>query len=150
MTQGLRMGAIGAALVMVAAAASAQTKTPAGTKSVTYDITVNADAVYSGTTELSIDRGAVTGNMLLTVPTEITGKVSGTSKAGVVMLDFPYTMTQRNCTGNVKMQITLPPKLGPAKGTMEASGCGRDLAAPLKGTVELTPASAKKPAEAKK
>jgi hypothetical protein len=149
MTQGLRFGAIGAALVMAAAAASAQTK-PSGTKSVTYDITVNADAVYSGTTELSIDRGAVTGNMLLTVPTEITGKVSGTSKAGVVSLDFPYTMTQRNCTGNVKMQITLPPKPGPAKGTMEASGCGRDLAAPLKGTVELTPSSAKKPAEAKK
>ena len=147
MTLGLKRGAVGTALVMAAAAASAQTQRPSGTKSVIYDITVTADAIYSGTTELAIDRGAVTGNMLLTVPTEITGKVAGTSKAGVLTLDFPYTMTQRNCTGNVKMHITLPPKPAPAKGTMEASGCGRDLASPLKGTVELTPSTAKKPAK---
>ena len=46
--------------------------------------------------------------------------------------------------GNVKMTIKLPAKPGPATGTMEATGCGRDLAQPLPGTVELVPAAAKK------
>ena len=62
--------------------APAQTGKPSGTKSVTHDITVNADAVYSGTTESSIIGRQGDRESSLTVPTEIIGKVSGTSKAG--------------------------------------------------------------------
>ena len=59
-------------------------------------------------------------------------------------------MTQRNCSGNVKTTIMLPPKPGPAKGTMEASAAGATWPRTLNGTVELIPSSAKKPADAKK
>jgi hypothetical protein len=78
------------------------------------------------------------------VPTEITGTVAGTAKGRVLALDFPYRMVERQCDGNVKMTIELPARPGPATGTMEATGCGRDLAQPLPGTVELVPAAAKK------
>ena len=125
----------------VAATGSAQTKKPAGAKPVTYDVTIKADAVYTGTMEMAIDRGKVTGDMRLTSPTEITGKVAGTAKSGVLTLAFPYYMTERKCEGNVKMNITMPAKPGPASGTMEAAGCGRDPANVLPGTVELKPAT---------
>lgn len=127
----------------VAGAQPAQAKKEGGTKGVTYDITATADTVYTGTVELTIDRGKVTGDMLITVPTEITGKVAGTSKDGVLLLDFPYYMKENQCEGNVKMKITMPAKPGPAKGTMEAVGCGQDPNQPLGGTVELKPAAAK-------
>jgi hypothetical protein len=122
--------------------ALAQTKKPAS-KSVRHDITVTADQVYTGTMEMAVDRGKVTGSIRMTSPTEITGKVAGTVKGGVMILEFPYTMTERACEGTVKMNITLPPKPGPSKGTLEAVGCGRDEANKLTGTVELTPAAAK-------
>ncbi|MCA1562509.1 MAG: hypothetical protein LC804_20355 [Acidobacteria bacterium] len=76
-----------AALTLLCAAvttvASAQTKKRAGTKSVVYDITVNADTVYTGTIEMTVEGGKVTGNLHLTSPTEITGKVAGTAKGSV-------------------------------------------------------------------
>jgi hypothetical protein len=57
-------------------------------------------------------------------------------------LDFPYHMTEQNCDGTVRMTITLPEKLGPAKGTMEATGCG-DPTQRVSGTVELKPSTPK-------
>lgn len=138
-----RIGAVvlvGAVLAGVSGA-HAQKAAP---KTTLHDITVNADGVYSGTIELAVDRGKVTGNMRLTQPTEITGKVSGTSKAGVMALEFPYLMKERNCEGTVKMEIKVPAKPGPSSGTMSAVGCGRDPNQPLTGTVELVPAKAQK------
>lgn len=139
-TVAIASAVFGAAAVMALPAQSRN----AGTKSVMNDITVKADAVYTGSMELAIAGGKVSGAMHITSPTEIRGQVAGTSKAGVLSLDFPYRMTQRNCDGTVKMTIALPPKPGLASGTMEAIGCGRDT--PLKGTVELIPAAPKKPA----
>jgi hypothetical protein len=110
-----------------------------------YDMTVNADGVYTGTAEIAVDRGKVTGDLRLTGPNEVTGKVAGTAKDGILNLDFPYQMPQQNCTGNVKMTITMPAKPGLAKGTMEATSCGRDDGTRVTGTVEMTPASLKKP-----
>ena len=72
---------------------------------------------------------------------EITGKVAGTSKGGVLDLEFPYLMTERNCEGTVKMNIKMPQKPGRAAGTMEAVGCGRDPSQKLTGTVELVPSA---------
>jgi hypothetical protein len=76
---------------------SAQAKKPAAAKSTLHEITIKTDeSVYSGTMDLAVSGGKVTGKMLLTSPTEITGKVAGTAKAGAWNLDFPYHMTERN------------------------------------------------------
>jgi hypothetical protein len=147
MIQGLRAATIGTIVMMTAGAAVAQGQRPSGTKGVMHDIVVTtAEGSYIGTIDLVIDRGKVSGDMVLTTPTEITAKVAGVSKAGLLALDFPFTMTQRNCTGNVTMSITMPARPGPAKGTMEAVGCGREPGNKLAGTVELKP-SAEKPAQ---
>ena len=135
----MRVAAIALMCAATVSAVSAQTKKPPRTKSVTYDVTIKADEVYTGTMELAVDRGKVTGNLHLTSPTQITGKVAGTAKGGVLSLDFPYHMVERKCEGNVKMTLTLPPKLGPANGTMEAGECGGETGTKLPGTVELKP-----------
>ena len=120
---------------------SAQEKKASGTKSVMHDLTVTSETVYKGTMDLAIDSGKVTGKMVVTSPSEITGTVAGTAKAGVMNLEFPYHMTEQNCDGTVKMTITLPEKLGLATGTMEAVGCGQDPGEKVTGTVELKPSS---------
>ena len=134
-----------AAVLAVAGAlpASAQTKKPAGTAT-TYDITVNADGgVHTGTMLLVVAAGKVTGDMHITAPGEITGKAAGTSKAGQMHLDFPYRMVQRACDGRIQMDIKVPPKTGPANGTVSITGCGRTDANKLTGTIELKPRAKK-------
>jgi hypothetical protein len=124
-------------------AATAQTPAPPSLKGATHEISVSAgDTVYTGQVAMKVAGGKVSGEMLITVPTEITGKVAGTSKDGLMVLEFPYQMTQNNCTGLVKMNIKMPAKPGPATGTMEAKGCGDDPNAVLPGTVELKPLDA--------
>lgn len=135
----IRVAAVALIWAVMASSVPAQTKKPAGTKSVTYDVTIKADEVYTGKMEMAVDRGKVTGNLHLTSPTEITGKVAGTAKGSVLSLDFPYHMTERKCEGNVTMTITLSAKSGPATGTMEAGECGGDPNKKLPGTVELNP-----------
>ena len=122
-------------LITFAAAASAQEKRT----TVMNEITVKADTVYTGTMDLTTDRGKVTGKMHITAPTDITGNVSGTSNKGVMALDFPFLMTEQKCTGHVKMDITLPAKIGPATGTMEAIGCSGRPEDKVTGTIELKP-----------
>jgi len=130
--------------MLIVSPLAAQGKKSGGPKMVMNDITVTADTVYTGTVEMGVDKGQVTGKLHLTAPEEIVADVAGTSKAGVMSLEFPYRMTRRDCTGTVKMTITVPPKPGPAKGTMEAIGCGRDASQKLLGTVELIPVAPKK------
>ena len=125
-------------VALVVGTAAAQRK-PAARNTIAHEITINAESIYTGTMDLTIAGGVVSGNMLLKTPTEITGKVAGTAKAGVLALEFPYQMTERKCEGTVKMNITLPPKPGPATGTMEAVGCGRDETRKLTGKVDLKP-----------
>ena len=133
-----------AAVVLMAVAltpVAAQTKKPAAANSVAYDVTVNADGTaHTGKMDLAIAAGKVTGGMHITQPGEITGKVAGTVKAGEMMLDFPYLMVQRRCEGQIAMTIKVPPKMGPANGTVSIVGCGRDAANKLAGTIELKPA----------
>ena len=120
--------------------ASAQTPAPAPLKNPTHEISVSAgDTVYTGKMALKVAGGSVSGDMLISSPAEITGKVAGTAKDGVMVLEFPYHMTESMCTGSVKMNIKMPAKPGPATGTMEAKGCGDDPNAVLPGTVELRP-----------
>jgi hypothetical protein len=136
---------VAAGLAVVAAltgSAAAPQKSASGTKGVMHELTVRADAVYTGTMEVLVEKGAVSGTMRITAPTEITGTVAGTAKGGVLQLDFPFRMTERDCTGAVKMQIPLPSKAASASGTMEAVGCGREPADKLTGTVELRRAEA--------
>jgi hypothetical protein len=52
-------------------------------------------------------------------------------------------MAERNCEGTARMNITMPPKPGPALGTVEVVGCGRQENDKLTGTVELKPAAPK-------
>lgn len=111
-----------------------------GAKGVMHDILVTtAEGTYKGTMELVTTGGKVSGAMHITDPGEITGKVAGTSKGGVLNLEFPYLMTERKCEGTVSMTIKMPQKPGRASGTMEAVGCGRDPSQKLTGTVELVP-----------
>ena len=91
-----------------------------------------------------VEKGKVTGDMRISSPTGIIGKVAGTSEAGVLKLDFPYHMTEQGCDGNVKMHLKVPPKAGPITGTMEATGCGMEPGQTLTGTVEMTVARPKK------
>jgi hypothetical protein len=112
-----------------------------------YDVTITADnKPYTGTMELAVAAGRVTGKMHLTKPAEITGPAAGTEKGGLMNLDFPYHMVQNNCDGRIAMSINLPPKTGPAKGRVEINGCGSTK---LPGTIELVPAAAAKPAPKK-
>lgn len=129
--------------VAIASAASAQPKSAPG-KAITHDITIKADTVYTGTVDIAIDGGKVTGDLRLTSPTPITGKIAGTAKAGVLRLAYPYHMTERNCTGNVKMTIDMPAKPGTATGIMEATNCGADDGTKVTGTIEMTPVGLKK------
>ena len=135
-----------ALLSWVASPALAQQKSAAG-KPTIYDLTIQADgAAYTGTMELMVAGGKVSGAMNITQPTEITGKPAGTSKAGQIKLDFPYRMVQRGCDGQIAMDIKMPAKAGagPAAGTVSITGCGRTDANKLPGTIELKPQAAKK------
>lgn len=105
-----------------------------------YDVTIQADgAAYTGTMDLAVAKGKVSGDMHITKPTEITGKPAGTTKAGQMKLDFPYRMVQRACDGQIAMDIKLPAKAGagPATGTVSIVGCGRTAENKLPGTIEL-------------
>jgi hypothetical protein len=77
----------GAVIATILAAAphliAGQAKPPAGTP-IVYNITVKADAIYTGTIELATEKDAVSGSLQITAPTPITGKVAGTTKAGVM------------------------------------------------------------------
>ena len=113
----------------------------------TYDVTITADnKPYTGTMELAVAAGRVTGNMHLTKPAEITGAPVGTEKGGHMNLDFPYHMVQNKCDGRIAMAITFPPKAGPANGKVTIDGCGSTK---LPGTIELVPVPAAKPAPKK-
>ena len=126
--------------VTMVGALTAQTKRAAGPKSVTNNITVRVqDTVYTGTMEMAVHRGKVTGQLRITTPTEVTGTVAGQAKAGVLDLEFPFQMPAQQCQGTVKMTIKTPAKPGPATGTMEAVGCGSDPTQKTLGTVELVP-----------
>jgi hypothetical protein len=121
----------------------AQQKPAAG--STKYDVTIQADgAAYTGTMNLAVAKGKVSGDMHITKPTEITGKAAGTTKAGQMKLDFPYRMVQRGCDGQIAMDIKLPAKAGtgPATGTVSIVGCGRTAEDKLPGTIELKPQAA--------
>ena len=132
--------AVAALTVVLCVSLSAQEKKD-GTKSVMHDITVTtSESVYTGTIDLAIDMGKVTGKMVVTAPTAITGNVAGTSKDGDMNLEFPFHMVEQNCDGTVKMSIKLSEKPGPSTGTVEAVGCGGDK---IGGTVELKPSAAK-------
>ena len=132
--------AVATLTVVLCVSLSAQEKKD-GTKSVMHDITVTtSESVYTGTMDLAIDMGKVTGKMVVTAPTAITGNVAGTSKDGDMNLEFPFHMVEQNCDGTVKMSIKLAEKPGPSTGTVEAVGCGGDK---IGGTVELKPSAAK-------
>ena len=120
-------------------ATAQQKKAPAN--AVKYDIVIKADGgSYTGTMDLATAAGKVSGDMLISQPTQITGKPAGTVKAGVMKLDFPYRMVQRECDGQIAMDIKMPAKAGagPATGTVSIVGCGRTEANKLPGTIELT------------
>jgi hypothetical protein len=62
---------------------------------------------------------------------------------GVLHLDFPYTLVQRTCAGQIEMTIKMPAKPGPATGTVSIVGCGRGATNRLTGTIEARPAPKK-------
>jgi len=141
----IREAALAAVVGLVAVTPIAAQKKPLPAK--TYDVTITADnKPHTGTMELAVAAGRVTGKMHITKPSEITGTAAGTEKGGLMNLDFPYHMVQSNCDGRIAMAVNFPPKTGTAKGKVEINGCGSTK---LPGTIELVPAPASKPAPKK-
>ena len=136
---GRQLAAAALALTLASSLTSAQSRKPAGPKPVTYEVTIVADGTpYTGQMQLAVRGGKVTGSMHIKQPTEITGKAAGTVKAGEMMLDFPYQMVQRKCTGQIEMKFKAPVKGGRSEGTVGIAGCGRDASSKLPGTIALT------------
>jgi hypothetical protein len=136
----VKLGTAAALMAAACTVVSAQVKKPAATNSVTYDVTITADGgAYTGKMDLAVKAAKVTGKMHLTQPTEITGNAAGTVKAGELLLDFPYTMVQRKCEGQIEMKFKQPVKMAPSTGTVSIAGCGRDPSNKLAGTIELKP-----------
>ena len=138
MTSRLAAAAVVVASLAVVPAA-AQKKAPAP-KPAAYDLTISADGgVYTGTMTLATAAGKVTGDMHITAPAEITGKVEGTAKGQATKLDIAYKMIQRGCEGRLVMDLTTPKKGAPTTGKGEITGCGRTDANKLPATVEMKP-----------
>ena len=136
-------------LIALAASAAVLSSSPAPAQkqapnSRTYDVSVTADGtVYTGTMDLAVAGGKVTGDMHITVPSEITGKPAGTVKGSEMTLDYVYRMTDRNCEGTIVMTLKTSAKIGagPLTGTAQIGECGRD-GDKIPATVELKPKAA--------
>ena len=140
-----RVASAALAAALLASPTLAQSKKAAN--SIDYDVTVMADGKpYTGTMTLAINAGKATGDIHITAPSEITGKVAGTSKGGRLALDFIYRMIDRGCEGQIVMTIALPEKktAAPATGTADIAECGDPAAPRIQGTVELKPKAAPK------
>jgi hypothetical protein len=95
---------------------------------------------YTGTMTLTNSKGAITGTMLIDSPTKIEGAVAGKQVGQVLSLDYPYTMTAEDCTGQVQVEVTFAPKAQEASGTAHATDCHGQS---TNGTVTFTKATAK-------
>ena len=140
-----RMAAVAVATMVLASPAFAQAKKAAN--AVVYDVTVTAEGTpYTGTMTLAISGGKVTGDMLITVPTQITGKPAGTAKAGKLNLDFTYRMVERACDGQIAITIDLPAQkaAAPTTGTADIGPCGEPGGNRIPGTVEMKAKAATK------
>ena len=108
MTKAIAVAAVVCGLTVIPLSAQTRKAAPKGT---TYDVTINADgAAHTGTMQLAVAAGKVSGEMHIKNPSEITGKAAGVTKAGQMLLDFPYRMVQRACDGRIVMDIKLPAK----------------------------------------
>lgn len=140
-----RLASATLAVAVFASPAFAQAKKAAN--STDYDVTVVADGTpYTGTMTIAITAGKVSGDIHITAPTEVTGKVAGTAKAGKLSLDFPYRMVERGCEGQIAIEIALPEKKAtvPTTGTAVIGQCGEPQSEKIDGTVELKPKAAEK------
>lgn len=140
-----RLASATLALFVLASPAFAQAKKAAN--SIDYDVTVVADGTpYTGTMTLAINAGKVSGDIHITAPTEVTGKVAGSAKGGQLALDFPYRMVERGCEGQIAISIALPEKkaTAPTTGTAVIGQCGEPESEKIQGTVELKPKAAEK------
>ena len=78
---------------------------------------------YTGTLTFAVDaKGVVTGKMRLTSPTEVTGTLGGTVKAGKWTFEFPYEIPEQGCTGVVKGEARVPADGKVIEGTGTAGG----------------------------
>jgi hypothetical protein len=123
--------------VVVAGAFQAAPPAPAAP---TYDakfVTAEGQA-YTGTMTFAVDpKGAVTGKMRLTDPTEVTGTLAGTVKAGTWTFEFPYEIPEQGCTGVVKGEAKVPADGKVIEGTgVAGGGCTPDQ--PIQLTFTLT------------
>lgn len=140
-----KLAVVAAAVALLGTGMLAEAQKPAGARPTTYDVTITADGTpYTGAMVLAVAGGKVSGSMHIKSPGEITGKAAGTVKAGEMLLDFPYHMVERKCDGNIRMNVRMPEKRGPAKmsGTVSIRPCGRTDDNRLAGTIELAPAAA--------
>lgn len=126
------------ALVVLAGArmAGAQDKPKAtsGKQQVWQVEFATAQERYTGTMTLTIAKGVVSGKMLLDSPARVEGTVEGKQTGDALSLDYPFTMTDQNCTGRVQAEAKLANRGEEASGPFTATGCSEE---PVEGTFTM-------------
>ena len=92
----------------------------------TYDATFTLDTngeVYTGTTTFVVDaKGAVTGKMVLTQPTEVNAMLGGVVKDGNWDVAYDYAIPAQNCTGSLKGAAQVPKDMKVIAGKVTIGG----------------------------
>ena len=121
-----------------AAASTAQTPAPQTPALPEYEVKwmIDTGEVYSGTLTMAIDaKGVVSGKLNLTVPTAVTGPVSGVVKDGVWTFKSTYTVVEQACSGTVEGTGKGPVDRKVITGTATIQGCSET---PLTSTFTFT------------
>ena len=108
---------------VVLAAGAFQGSAPAAPS---YDATFTLDqdgVVYSGLTTFAVDaKGAVTGKMALTQPTEVNAALGGVVKDGTWDIAYDYAIPAQNCNGSLKGTAKVPNDMKVISGKVTIGG----------------------------
>lgn len=89
---------------------------------------------YTGTMQLAVSRGTVSGRISLEVPVGIDGQVAGRLSDGTLRLEYEYVMRADGCRGQTKIDASVAVD-GTISGTALVSGAC--VARPMNGTVRM-------------
>lgn len=105
MTNGHTWRGVTVALVLIGSVSltrplHAVAQNPPATPIPTYDVRVDVDQTYTGTTTFAADQsGKVSGTMHLDSPAAVDAKLSGVVKDGTWTFDYEFSMPDQGCAG---------------------------------------------------